>query len=39
MHHFGGGYHDIKFHSNSNTWENELNVLMDENVWVIFVDK
>ena len=33
LHHYGGGYHDIKFRENS--WENEWDKLSDPNIWIL----
>jgi hypothetical protein len=33
LHHYGGGYHDIKWREKS--WENEWDKFKDENIWII----
>ena len=33
LHHYGGGYHDIKFRESS--WENEWEKFKDPNVWMV----
>jgi hypothetical protein len=35
MHHYGGGYHDIKPHQRENSWDKAFDVLKDPNVWLI----